>query len=108
MPNAKCNKCKSYLHEICISDKSKELFIKLMLERSRKMGGVIYNVVPGIAHCEVGNVSCDGTIQVLFFKEYPNKADEEMFKRRLFSNEDPDGCSDTFCLEWIFNFPPCW
>lgn len=106
MPNAICDKCKSYLHEICISRKSKEQFIKLMKERSRKVGGIIYCVVPGIAHCEIANkpyVKCDGTMQVRLFHEYPNKEDEQLFKCRLFGNETVDETNDTYCLEWVFN-----
>ena len=106
MTNAICDKCNSYLHEICISRKSKEQFIKLMKERSKKVGGIIYRVVPGITHYEIANntyVNCTGTMQVRLFDKYPNKEDEVLFKNRLFSNENDEQCNDTYCLEWLFN-----
>jgi len=106
MTNAICDSCKLYLHEICISRKSKEKFIQLMKERSRKVGGIIYSVVPEIVHHEIANnayVKCQGTIQVRLLDKYPNKEDEQLFKCRLFGNETVDETNDTYCLEWLFS-----
>jgi hypothetical protein len=106
MPNAKCDKCNLYLHEICKSKKSKEQFILLMKERSKRLGTFIYSVLPGIKHYEFANnrsVNCEGTMQVRLFDKYPNKEDEELFKRRLFSNENNENYTDSYCLEWLFD-----
>jgi hypothetical protein len=42
-------------------------------------------------------------MQVKLFDKYPNREDEELFKKRVFSNENNEDCNDTYCLEWLFN-----
>ena len=87
MPNAKCDKCNMMLHEICIKKEEKDVFKRLVAERSIKSFGVIYQITPGIKHYEVvrrkfyeKQVKCDGILHLQPFTQYPNKKDEQMFK----------------------------
>ena len=97
MPNAKCDKCKQELDNICIDDEKKILLIQLLEERAKRSFGIIYNIDPGIRHNEIsptntslnGN-NCDGIIWYNHFSKNPEGFEDIDLSKIIFNSEDTD------------------
>lgn len=97
MPNAKCDKCKQELDNICIDDEKKILLIQLLEERAKRRFGIIYNIDPGIRHNEIsptntslnGN-NCDGILWYNHFSKNPEGFEDIDFSKIIFNSEDID------------------
>ena len=95
MPNAKCDKCKQELDNICINDEQKILLINLLEERAKRRFGIIYNIDPGIRHNEIsptntslnGN-NCDGIIWYNHFSKNPKGFEEIDFSKIIFNSQN--------------------
>jgi hypothetical protein len=86
MPNAKCEKCKLYLDDICKKQKHVDKLIDLFKKRVKKFAGIPYNITPGIRHNEIisqtswgcFNEICDGVLYYEHFAKNPEKFDFNM------------------------------
>jgi hypothetical protein len=68
MPDAKCDKCKKTLGDICTTDITHKNLKNLINKRASRLPlvGTIINISPGICHNEVDkDADCDG---VLWYK----------------------------------------
>ena len=95
MPNAKCDKCKQELDNICIDDEQRFLLIQLLEKRAKRRFGIIYNIDPGIRHNEISpeNTSlngqnCDGILWYEHFSKYPEGFEEIDLSKIIFNSED--------------------
>ena len=95
MPNAKCDKCKQELDNICIDDEKIILLIHLLEKRAKRRFGIIYNIDPGIRHNEIspkntsfnGN-NCDGILWYNHFSKNPEGFEDIDLSKIIFNSKD--------------------